>query len=76
MDGAQIPDTYIVEDKTAGNPIYSEGEIRTAHRETIVTRNLRKHEKLDKLCKKFEFRVPLYKSGLGFYKYEERGGKL
>lgn len=47
MDGAYIPDSAVVEDATAVNPIYNVTEIRTCDPEGIKNRNDLKRKNLD-----------------------------
>ena len=49
MDGAYIPDLAAVEDPKATEPVYSVTEIRSAHPEGIIQRNVRERENIDRL---------------------------
>ena len=50
MDGAYIPNRAVVFDESAHHPRYSPTEIRTANKDGIEQRNLRKSANLDRLC--------------------------
>lgn len=50
MDGAYISDENILEDRSAQKPVYSLIDIRTANPNTIVQRNARKRENIDRIC--------------------------
>ncbi len=47
MDGVYIPDSEIIEDAAAADPIYNVSEIRTHDPEGIKSRNKRKRKNLD-----------------------------
>jgi len=49
MDGAYIPDSAVVKDLTAENPIYSLQEIRTKNVTEMIERNMRKQNCLNRL---------------------------
>lgn len=50
MDGAFIPPSHVVEDPTAGKPLYSPTEIRTASKWNIEHRNAKKAANINRLC--------------------------
>lgn len=49
MDGAYIPDSAIVEDLEAVNPVYSTTEIHVENPNSIINRNMRKRENINRL---------------------------
>lgn len=49
MDGAYVPDSVIVNDSVAEEPIYNVTEIRTKNPENIVNRNEQKRANIDRL---------------------------
>lgn len=49
MDGAYIPDSAIVEDLEAVNPVYSTTEIHVGNPKSIINRNMRKRENINRL---------------------------
>ena len=49
MDGAYIPDNAVIEDKTAGKPVYTLTEIRTKDVKSICARNEKKRKCLERI---------------------------
>lgn len=50
MDGAYIPETAVIKDPEAVKTFYTTTEIRTAKPESLVERNRRKSENIDRIC--------------------------
>ncbi len=50
MDGAFIPDSNVVEDASAADPVYSLTQISTCNKKGIEQRNHHKDQNLSKLC--------------------------
>lgn len=50
MDGAYVPDDAIVLDTASKKPFYTTSEIHTAKPETLILRNKRKRENINRIC--------------------------